>query len=317
MTVENSRHLRFPPQTVKLGPLTRQLLSGATWEGADAFPAWQDWADDVEEVLSFLECERRLGVFLAKCKRAKTPKHRDACLAEARGAFHLSRNGFRVVQWEPPGEGRKKGEVLVRLAHSPSVFVEIKQPGWQGETFPLRLAERRNLSPEEKALRQERIKKDKYLHLEGGAVGSHLAALDVVRRNALPKLADRCPNLVVIVDDLKVTPVGMPTLAYHVEREFANPGHDPDDPADVFTYERLGGLLFLNVEAPLGQKVHYLSDFVANRNALPACALPPEVTSVLLQMKEETRRLREQQYAGRRSITEILRSRGNPWAALP
>jgi hypothetical protein len=317
MTEDNSQHPRFPPKSVVLGPRTRQLLSGAVWEGADAFPASQAWADDVEQVLSFLECEQRLEAFLATCKSAKTPQHRDACLAEARGAFHLSRHGFRVLQWEPPGEGRKKGEVLVRLAHSPPVFVEIKQPGWQGETFPLRLAERQNLSPEERALRQERIKKDKYLHLEGGAVGSHLAALDVVRRNALPKLTDRCPNLVVIVDDLKVSPVGMPTLAYHVEREFANPGHDPDDPNDVFTYERLGGLLFLNVEVPLGQDVRYLTDFIPNRNAIPACSLPPSVTFELTRMKAATRKLVEQDYAGRSSLIEILRSRNKPWNSIP
>ncbi|MGA9885058.1 MAG: hypothetical protein WBQ34_15195 [Candidatus Acidiferrales bacterium] len=155
------------------------------------------------------------------------------------------------------------------------------------------------------------------MHLEGGAVGSHLVALDVVRRNALPKLTDRCPNLVFIVDDLKVSPVEMPTLAYHVEREFANPDHDPDDPNDVFTYERLGGLLFLHVEVPLGQNVRYLTDFIPNRNAIPACSLPQSVTSELTQMKEATRALVEQDFAGLPTLMEILVSRNKPWGAIP
>jgi hypothetical protein len=125
-----------PPTSVRLGPLTQQLLSGARWYGADQFPAWQVWADDVEEVLAFLECEGRLAAFLAVTRKAATPQHRDASFAEARGAFHLARNGFRVVQWEPPGEGTTKGEAQVSLAGAPDIFVEVKQPGWQGEHIP-------------------------------------------------------------------------------------------------------------------------------------------------------------------------------------
>jgi hypothetical protein len=212
-----------PRATVRLGPLTQQLLSGARWRGADGFPAWQNWADDVEEVLTFLQLECRFTPFLSAMQKAQTPQHRNACLAEARGAFHLAQSGFRIVQWEPPGEGTTKGEVLVCLADSPAIFVEIKQPGWQREYFPRRVAERRNLSPEAKQQRFARMKQDKYVGIEGGVVKSAFVAMDVVRRKALPKLTDRCPNLVIVVDDLKVTPVGLPSLAGFVEREFSNP----------------------------------------------------------------------------------------------
>jgi hypothetical protein len=78
--------------------LTQQLLSGACWHGLDEFPAWQVWADDVEHVLSFLDSEERLATFLDVVQGVRTPQHRNACLAEARAAFHLSRNGFRIVQ---------------------------------------------------------------------------------------------------------------------------------------------------------------------------------------------------------------------------
>ena len=87
-----------PPTSVRLGPLTQQLLSGACWHGLDEFPAWQVWADDVEHVLSFLDSEERLATFLDVVQGVRTPQHRNACLAEARAAFHLSRNGFRIVQ---------------------------------------------------------------------------------------------------------------------------------------------------------------------------------------------------------------------------
>lgn len=159
--------LKSPPPDVRLGPLTRRLLSGARWQGMDAFPAWQVWADDVEHVLAFLEREGRFGAFLAVIQSVRTPQHRDACLAEARGAFYLSRNGFRIVAWEPPGEGTTKGEALVSLPGSPDVFVEVKQPGWQGERRPRRTAELRALSPESRERIFARMKQEKYIDMEG------------------------------------------------------------------------------------------------------------------------------------------------------
>jgi len=264
-----------------------------------------------------LQREGRLAAFLSVIQKVQSPQHRDARLAEARGAFHLARSGFRIVQWEPPGEGSTKGEVLVCLADSPAIFVEIKQPGWQGEHLPRSVAGMRNLSPEDKQRRMDRIKQDKYLDGEGGAVASHIMAMDVVRRNALPKLTDRCPNLVIVIDDLRVTPVGLPSLARFVEREFSNPDHHPEDPNDVFTFERLGGVLFLQPEAEIGRMIYYRADFVQNAGALPACGLPPAVDSLLSQMRDESRLRRQQQFAGRPSIFDIIRSRsgsrGLPW----
>jgi len=218
---------------------------------------------------------------------------------------------FECAVGAPPGQGSTKGDVLICLADSPNIFVEINQPGWQSELLPRRIAERQNHFPEDRTRRLERIRQDRYSAIEGGAVGSHLAALDVVRRNAIPKLTKQCPNLVVVIDDLTVTPVGMPGLAQFVEREFLKPDHDPDDPDDVFSYERLGGLLFLNMELQVGDRVRCRTDFVQNRNALPPCDLPPSVASALSKMREESRKLREQQFAGRPTCFEMIRSRDN------
>lgn len=296
-----------PPSHVRLGPLTQQMLAGALWYGLDRFPAWQVWADDVEQVLAFLQAEGRIAAFLDVIQKAQTPRHRNAFLAEAQGPFQLARNGFRIVQWEPPGEGTTKGDVLVSLPGSPLIFVEVKQPGWQGEHKPRRVAEMGALSPEEKQQCFDRMKQDKYLNGEGGAVAPHVAAMDVVRRNALPKLTDQCPNLVIVVDDLRLTPVGLPGLDYLVEREFSNPDHDPDDPDDVFTYERLGGMLFLHLEPENSNTIYYYADFVENSAALPRCALPPPVRALLSQMRDVSRLKCQQQYADRPSVFDILR----------
>jgi hypothetical protein len=134
--------------------------------------------------------------------------------------------------------------------------------------------------------------------------------MDVVRRNALPKLTDQCPNLVVVVDDLQVTTVGLPGLAEFVEREFSKPDRDPDDPNDVFTYDRLGGVLFLQPEPEDSKLIYYRVDFVPNPGALGRCALPPSVIAILSEMRDQSRLRTEQRYAGRPSIFDILR-RGN------
>jgi hypothetical protein len=294
------------PTSVSLGPLTELLLKDAHWYNLDSFPAVQVWADDVEAVLRFLQAEGRLDVFLKDIKSLQTPQHRDARFAEARGAFHLARNGFRIVQWEPPGEGKTKGEALILLPDSPEVFVEVKQPGWHGELMPRRIAERKALSPETMQRLLARKRQDKYINGEGGAVGPQINAMDVVRRNALPKLTDRTPNLVVVVDDLKVTTVGLPSLSDYVQREFSKPDHDPDDPDDKFTYERLGGILFLQPEANNDEAIDYRADFVENPAVLPSCALPASVIEVLSGLREESRARRAKLYEGQRSIFDIL-----------
>ena len=118
--------------------------------------------------------------------------------------------------------------------------------------------------------------------------------------------AHQCPNLVIVVDDLQVSPVGLPSLADLVEREFSNPDHDPDDPDDIFTYERLG-VLFLHPEYENYKTIHYRTDFVQNAEALPRCALPPPVSDLLSRMREENRLRVERKWADVPSLFDILR----------
>ena len=254
------------------------------------FPAWQSWADDLESVLQFLLDVGRLPAFTATIQRVRSPRDRDALLAEVRGTFVLHRQGFRVLEWEPRGEGTTRGEALVALGPEMPVFVEVKHPSWEGEHLPLYRAEQRRLSDSDRAARLARMKLPRFLPsaCEGGPVGSHYFSMSVVRRNALPKLSTRHPNLVVVVDDCQVTPVGLPTLSHCVLEEFAHPAHDPLDPEDRFTYERLGGILFIHPESFIGRGVQYDVDFIVNPGVLSCCALPPRVIAALEALRDET-----------------------------
>lgn len=299
--------------TVNLGPLTQELLSGANWRGEDGFPGPQVWADDIEHVLSFLKRESRLPVFLSMIQKAKNPQHRDAQLAEARSGFFLSRYGLRIIEWEPTGAGSKKGDVLVSLNSSPSVFVEVKQPSWRAERVPLSRQELNRLSPIERQRRFERVKLDKFLPrvCEGSAVDPRHVVMDVVRRNALHKFKDSCPNLVVVVDDCVISAVGFPGLAEYVTQEFLHPNHDPDDPDDIYTYERLGGVLFIRPESEGTSSVEYKVDFVENTFALPSCVLPFEVCALFSRLREETEEREAKRYDHVPSFLSIMEDR---WA---
>jgi len=300
-----------PPADVHLGPLTRSLIAGARWQGHDAFPAWQNWADDVEKVLEFLSENNRYAHFRALIQKTRTTQHRDAMLAEARGAYYLRRNGFSILDWEPLGEGTARGEALVKCGESPAIFVEVKQPSWQGENLPLMIADQRRLSPAERDARLSRMKQPRFLLnvCEGGAVGSHHFSMSVVRRNALHKLSITQPNLVVVVDECRVTPVGLPSLAHYVQSEFLSPAHDPNDPNDRYTYERLGGVLFLNTVS-FGGEVEYNVEFVANPNVIAPCALPEEVISVFETLTGDTEQREELRYANSNSFFRALMNRG-------
>lgn len=281
--------------TISHGLLTQQLLSGANRRGADGFPGPQVWADDVEQVLTFLKRENRLPIFLSVIQKAKNPQHRDAQLAEARSGFFFSKNGFQILEWEPIGEGNKTGDILVSFGESISIFVEVKQPSWRFELMPMQCSEKNRLPKNEKLRRYERAKQNKFLPgvCEGRSVDPRAVVMDVVRRNALKKLTDRCPNLAMSVDDCNISAVGFPGLAEYVAQEFIYPNHDPDDPEDVFTYERLGGVLFLRPEAEGTGNVEYKVDFVENPLALPKCAIPREVSTLFQSYLRKLKRKKE------------------------
>ena len=56
-----------PPDYVKLGPLTRRLLTDARWSSQDEFPAFQSWADDVERILTFVHEQGRFDQLFPVC----------------------------------------------------------------------------------------------------------------------------------------------------------------------------------------------------------------------------------------------------------
>ena len=181
-----------PPAHVVLGPRTRTVIDGAVWRRESQFPASQKWADETERVLAFLESHGVFGTFLPRLRS----RERGGAFAEARVAYFFHCNGFRILAWEPEDVSRHPGDLEIQWPDTEPIFVEVKGPGWEDE-----------LSPEEREAGRKAA--GKHVDMEARAVdsvGPILYAID----KCLPKLSPARCNLIVVIDDLFVSPATMP-----------------------------------------------------------------------------------------------------------
>jgi hypothetical protein len=250
-----------PPVDVKLGRLTTMVCADARWLEEDGFPGWQVWADDLENLCGFLEGQGQFERFLPRL-RGQNRQGRNATLGEIRAAFVLSRVGFTITAWEPEAVAGRPGDLEIELAGSPKMFVETKAPTWQGEVFE-------DDSRGDRQHKLERVRQEKWRPFEGRAVGPVTTPLEIIRANAIPKLAADRPNLVAVSDDMFVSPVGVPGLAEQVNHE-----------ADKGGLELVGGIVFVQPD-PVGNDVVYRMQFVEIQAALPAVRIPTEAVQRL------------------------------------
>jgi hypothetical protein len=175
-------------QHVNLGPLSQRVLGGARSAGKGEYPAFQEWADELERLLAFAVTQAQFARFETRLSRGRAHE-RDEALQELRTAFFLSHNGFPILKWEPPGLPPTFGEYTLG-AEGQNVFVEVKSPGWEAE-----------LSADE--IKAGRAKRPKWVDGDGRAVAPWLQARQCVAR-AYRKFTDTQPNLLVIADDFHV-----------------------------------------------------------------------------------------------------------------
>ena len=240
----------------RFGPVARRLISSDRW--TDDYPAWTDWAKELDELLKFADDQRRLSEFIPRLESRKTL--RDEALNELRVAYFLHQSRFSIVQWEPPGLNGKVGEYLIGTPEGQRVFVEVKSPGWEGE-----------LSDEER--RAGRTKEPKYRHLEGGAFGNWQPLQKCIASDkTYPKFTPTQPNLLVIADDLQVSlhdSPGHAEIALYAD-------HKGYGEAGYFTsarFENIGGVGVFNASSA-GRGIEYKFGLFDNPFALPSTKLP-------------------------------------------
>jgi hypothetical protein len=215
----------------------------------------------MEIVLQYLDQEGQFERLLSRLR--DDTRSRNSTLAEARAARFLHGLGFQILQWEPPSVTGCPGDLLAQMEDPTPIFIEVKAPDWQGE-----------LSEDE---RPQRKTLGKHVDAEARAVSPIEMPFQVIRNNALKKFTDDQPNLVVIVDDLFDSPASARGVIEGYVDEFF---HDPET-------ARVGGILFLCPQCPVGRPVSYSSNFYHNPAALDRCRLPKAVITILSNRAEQ------------------------------
>lgn len=240
------------------GPVARRLLAPARW--TDAFPAFPEWAQELDELLLFADSQGQLSRFVPKLESKNT--QRDEALDELRVAYLLHHTGFPIVQWDPPGLNGKVGEYLIGTPKHQNVFVEVKSPGWEGELTPAEI-------------QAGRAKQEKYQRGEGGAFGNWDSVQRcIASRRTYPKFTGTQPNLLIIADDLQVS---LHDSLNHVEIALYNthPGYGTSGYFNTAQFENLGGVgVFRALLALGGPGVQYEFKLFDNPFALPRTKLP-------------------------------------------
>ncbi|HMD83336.1 MAG TPA: hypothetical protein VKO18_01395 [Terriglobia bacterium] len=238
---------------VMLGPLGSLVNSEARW--TDEYPSWQQYADELEEVLNWTKAKGQWNSYLGALQGSNS--QRDSALMEIRVAKYLESSGFLVVDWKPQGAGGNEGEYTVEGQSGQRVFVEVKSPGWEGE-----------VSKEERDA--GRLAEPKLKDLEARAVASWERIQFAVDK-AYKKFRGDTPNFLIIAGDLFISPQHAPEL-HAAQALYSNvpphPGYFTDQ-----RYDKLGGVGFFWIDSD-GAGVQYYMRVFLNPNALNETALP-------------------------------------------
>lgn len=197
-------------------------------------------------------------------------RQRDKTLAElAVGYFLETKCGLPIVGWAPLGAGNKEGDFLAQLPEADQMFIEVKSPGWEAEVVR---GEGRE-SP--------RLCQPKYIHGETRSIAPWQAVREAVKK-AYPKMPGLMPTILVIHDDLFVSPdycsadiaLYCPRSSGHTAGYLSENGCFVDS-----TYERLGAVGILGVDYKPSSGRYRFSLF-DNPHCLRRAAIPRAVVQV-------------------------------------
>jgi hypothetical protein len=252
---------------IKLGALTARLKVDAVWR--DSYPAWQEYADECERLLSSLPDEQ-LKKFWPRLKAKR--QQRDEALNEIRIAWFLESIGYRILDWNEPVDALGYAtEYSISLTGQLRAFVEAKSPGWESE-----------LSDTERA--SGRAKGDKYLDEEEGRWADPVEVIRAAVKKARPKFSGKFPTIVFISDDCFVN-IGewgeRPLKTALVEGTYGPPKRVPGM-FSTSEYETVGAVCAFRVSSVHGPNgIDYECICEANPNALPTCSIPSDVAANL------------------------------------
>lgn len=246
--------------------LLNLISRDAKWKGRDDFPSTPAWKQEVEKWLEFLKRNNQLERFLPRLK--SKPNLRDEALAEINAAFYIDAYlDCPIVDWEPKGSGRSTLEFAFQWNDDIIVLGEVKSPGWEGEIV------------EEEGINSSRKQEEKIRSGETRRIAPWKNIRETIKK-AYPKFFKDQPSLLIINDDLFVSPLDFPNnieIALFCEKGRGEHGPESylSEDGYFFTeeYQNLGGILFLQV-VQTREKIEYKAKLVRNPKVSPSCHIP-------------------------------------------
>src|SRR6266852_808722 len=250
-------------------PWLHTVSQSADWLGTDEFhhvvavgggELWETWLDFVATNGGWSQYESRL----------KGPK--DQCTIAfheiAVAHFFVAKCRMSILQWQPPGAGRTRGEFLMgRDSHHP-IFTEVKSPRWEAEIA--------------RAHGQDhpRLQMPKYVGVETRSTNPW-ASVEYAVEKAHRQMPENMPTLLVIKDDLIVSLADWAAVVEDIGLYTPKSGLKPEGgPFADNRYERLGavGVLKVDVDTPF-PGVRYRFTLFENPYALAAVVVPSGIAT--------------------------------------
>lgn len=243
--------------------LTDVIKENSRWEGKDAFPATKEWRLEINKWLQFIIDRGQFDRFLPRLK--DKPEKRDEALAEITAAYYLSSiHGCKIVEWEPLGKNRKRGEFSFSVSNNSTiVFCEIKSPGWEAD-----IAKQNKSSPR---LKQRKLLKDPEFRWYDNAQDTRNTLL-----KASDQIPDNIPSLLIITDDFFMPNheddyIGIKKALFHKKQSHPDVDFTDSVPQGCFvdaTFANISALAALNYDKPVfSNNIKYYWKIFKNPNS--------------------------------------------------
>jgi hypothetical protein len=232
--------------------LLQKISQESRWSGKDQFPSNNLWGDEAEKWLGYIKSKGHFEKLLPRLR--DLPAQRDEALAEIKAAYFIETYvGYTVRKWDPRGKHGKVGDFTFTFA-AEEIFCEVKSPGWERAIV------------ESLGATSSRLKQPKYLPGIEVSSFSNVSHVRSAISKAYPKFVVERPNLLILVDDLKV-PLTYDTLGVKIAL------YDGVDGCfSSKRFENLGAVAILNVENT--GTIEYRFCVYHNSTALKSAVIP-------------------------------------------
>jgi len=222
------------------------------WRGKDDFPSCDEWKNEYNNWLLFIQNKNQLKRYLPRLNDSKTM--RDETFAEISSAYLMEvKLKYPVIRWEEKTVGDRDVDFVIR-AGSNEIYSEVKSPGWESElTQEERLSGRKDLP--------------KYRNAEVRSVAPW-QNIRYALKKSYPKFLPNCKNLLILKDDLFMGILDWPRNIINIDIALFEDIGTYDNERGYFVnnvFENIGGILIWGCR--LTTRIKYRWKFIANKNS--------------------------------------------------